>query len=158
MRINQLFSFGVCRSQNIDIKNWETVLPDALHSLRSLLCTAINATLHEWMFNYARCSSFASSISTWLKQPGPVLLCSFVRNSKYEPTVDEVELLDANPTYAHIRLPNGRESTVSVRDIAPIESSDIGIDSDSLHKENSVQQAQSEVNKQLVFEKTDGGH
>ena len=63
-----------CRSQNIDIKNWEVVLPDALHSIRSLLCTSINATPHERMFNYARSSSLEESIPTWLRNPGPVLL------------------------------------------------------------------------------------
>ena len=31
----------------------------------------------------------------------------------------KVELLEANPNYAHIRHENGRESTVSLRDIAP---------------------------------------
>ena len=33
--------------------------------------------------------------------------------------VDEVELLDANPQYATVRLPSGRESTVSIQDLAP---------------------------------------
>ena len=41
------------------------------------------------------------------------------RNSKYEPLVDEVELIEANPQYAHIRLADGKESTVSIRDLAP---------------------------------------
>ena len=53
-----------CRSQNIDIKNWEVVLSDAFHSIRSLLCTSISATPHERMFNYARRSSFGESIQT----------------------------------------------------------------------------------------------
>ena len=35
------------------------------------------------------------------------------------PLVDEVELIEANPQYAHIRYQNGRESTVSLRDLAP---------------------------------------
>jgi len=33
--------------------------------------------------------------------------------------VDEVELLQANPNYAHVRFPDGRESTVSTRHLAP---------------------------------------
>ena len=32
----------------------------------------------------------------------------------------EVELLEANPQYAYIKYPNGRESTVSLRHLAPI--------------------------------------
>ena len=33
--------------------------------------------------------------------------------------VEKVELIDANPEYAHVRLPDGRETTVSVRHLAP---------------------------------------
>ena len=32
---------------------------------------------------------------------------------------EEVELLDVNPQYAHVKFNNGRESAVSVRDLAP---------------------------------------
>ena len=39
-------------SQNMKNSKWETVLPDALHSIRSLLCTATNSTPHEKMFNF----------------------------------------------------------------------------------------------------------
>jgi len=48
-----------------------------------------------------------------------VLLKRHVRSSKYEPLVDEVELLEANHQYAHIRHPDGRESTVSTNHLAP---------------------------------------
>ena len=33
--------------------------------------------------------------------------------------MEEVELTHANPTYAHIRYKDGRESTVSLTDLAP---------------------------------------
>ena len=46
------------------------------------------------------------------------MLRRFVRN-KDEPLIDEVDLLDANPSFAHIRFPDGRESTVSTTDLAP---------------------------------------
>jgi len=39
--------------------------------------------------------------------------------SKNEPLVDEVEVVDVNPTYARVRYPGGREVTVSLRDLAP---------------------------------------
>ena len=48
-----------------------------------------------------------------------MLLRRFVRHSKQEPLVDEVQLLEANPQYAFIRYANGRESTVSIKDLAP---------------------------------------
>ena len=41
----------------------------------------------------------------------------FVRNSKSEPVVDEVELINVNPTYVDDQ--SGREATVSIRDLAP---------------------------------------
>ena len=58
------------------------------------------------------------SLPCWLIQPGPVLLRRFVRN-KNKPLVNEVELMEANPNFAHIRFPDGRESTVLVTDLAP---------------------------------------
>ena len=33
--------------------------------------------------------------------------------------VDEAELLEVNPSYAHVRLRDGRETTVSIRDLSP---------------------------------------
>ena len=33
--------------------------------------------------------------------------------------VDEVDLIDVNPEYAHVRFSDGKESTVSVRDLTP---------------------------------------
>ena len=106
-------------SRNLRESQWETVLPEVLHSIRSLLCTATNATPHERLFSYQRRTPSGHSLPTWLSTPGPVLLRRHVRTSKYELLVDEVELLEANPQYAHIKFTNGRESTVSVSDLAP---------------------------------------
>ena len=39
---------------------------------------------------------------SWLMQPGTVIIKRNVRRSKYEPLVDEVELVEANPRYAHV--------------------------------------------------------
>ena len=33
--------------------------------------------------------------------------------------MDEAELIEANPQYAHVRFNNGRETTVSLRNLAP---------------------------------------
>ena len=71
------------------------------------------------MFTFPRKSSFGESIPSWLSNPGPVLLRRHNRQSKFDPFVEEVELLEANPSYAHIRHCNGRETTVSLRDLAP---------------------------------------
>lgn len=94
-------------------------MPDVLHSIRTLLCTATNCTPHERLFNFQRRSGTGTALPSWLLNPGTVLLRRFVRQSKYEPFVDEVELIEANPQYAHVRFPDGRESTVSIKDLAP---------------------------------------
>ena len=95
------------------------VLADALHSVRSPLCIATNETPHERVFNFKRRSTFGTSVPTWLCAPGPVLLRRHVRTSKYDSLVDKVHLLHAAPNYAIVRMPNGRETTVSLKDVAP---------------------------------------
>ena len=108
----------ILKTKQLPNSSWEAVLPEALHAVRSLLCTATNATPHERFLFFPRRSMIGKSLPCWLIQPGPVLLRRFVRN-KNEPLVDEVELMEANPNFAHIRFPDGRESTVSVTDLAP---------------------------------------
>ena len=48
-----------------------------------------------------------------------VLLKRHVRKRKYDPLVDEVDLTGVNPEDAHVRVSDGKESAVSVRDLAP---------------------------------------
>ena len=131
-----------CKSRGLGIENWEVVLPDALHSIRSLLCTATNATPHERMFSFPRRSATGESMPSWLN-PGPVYLKRRVRTSKHEPLVDEVELLEANPNYAHIRFPDGREDTVSLSHLAPrntMEPTPETIEPTNLTPQNTVEQ------------------
>ena len=105
-------------SQDLPEGCWEDVLPTALHSIRSLLCVATNSTPHERMFQFPRKSSSGYSLPTWLNTPNSkVLLRKHVRN-KSDPLVDAVELLEANPSFAKVRFPDGRESTVSTGDLA----------------------------------------
>ena len=135
-RFNGIIWTGVklaLKSRGLNISQWELVLPDVLHSIRSLLSTATNVTPHERLFNYQRRSSSGISVPSWLSSPGSVLLRRRVRASKYEPLVDEVELVHATPNYAYVRLPSGNETTVSLRDLAPVNNIDSrlsnGIDS-----------------------------
>lgn len=86
----------------------QEVLLDASHSIMSLLCTATDVTSHERMFAYQRKSTSGASVPSWLTTPGPVLLKRLVRNY-YDSLTDEVDLLEANPHYAHVRFPNGKE-------------------------------------------------
>ena len=96
---------------------WEAVLPEALHTMRSLLCTATNATPHKRFLGFNRRSTSGRALPSFLIRPGPVLLRRFIR-SRSVPLVEEVELLDANPSFSHVHFANGRESTVLTRDLA----------------------------------------
>ncbi|KAG8173283.1 hypothetical protein JTE90_009856 [Oedothorax gibbosus] len=107
-------------SKGLGTERWEETLQPALHSIRSLLCTSTNATPHERMFNHPRRSFNGRSLPTWLTQPGPVLMKNNMRQSKYDPIVQEVLLIEANPDYAYVKLPEGRESSVSIRHLAPL--------------------------------------
>lgn len=108
------------KSLDLDVSDWETVLPDALHSIRSLLSTSTNSTPHERMFNHARKSTSGTSLPTWLLNPNQkVLYKRQQRHCKYDPIVDEVTLVEANPLYAHVRFADGRNSTVPLRHLAP---------------------------------------
>ena len=55
----------------------------------------------------------------WLATPGAAYVKRQVHASKIEPLVDEVKLLQANPHYAHVRCPDGWETTVATRHLAP---------------------------------------
>ena len=46
----------------LSMECWQDALPDALHSLRSLLCTATNCSPHGRLFNYERQSSTGGSV------------------------------------------------------------------------------------------------
>ena len=46
-----------------------------------------------------------------------------VRQSKYDPRCDEVELIEAGPTYANVKLQNGTVKNVSLRHLAPLPAS-----------------------------------
>ena len=90
-------------SQKFVITSWEIVLPDELHSVQSLISTSINCTPHGRMFKFKRRTSTGTSLPKWLSHPGPVFLKWHLQLSKYDPLVGEVELIEGNTSYAHIR-------------------------------------------------------
>ena len=104
-------------SNKMSLKSWNLAI-NALHSIRSLLCTSTIATPHEWFFIFKRKSTNGTSLPTWLMSPGKVYLRKFVRD-KIDPLLDEVELLDSNQHDATIKHSDGKESTVSTKDLAP---------------------------------------
>ncbi|XP_054277995.1 uncharacterized protein LOC128996612 [Macrosteles quadrilineatus] len=79
---------------------------------------ATNETPHERLFKHQRRSFYGTSQPQWLMNPGPVLVRRHVRNNKYEPLVEQAQLIEANPDYARIKYRDGREALVSVRHLA----------------------------------------
>ena len=118
------------KTKDLPTSFWQEVLLNALHSIRSLICTATNATPHECMFSYQRKSTSGVFIPSWLTTPGPVLFKQHIRDSKFDPLVDEVNLLEANPQYAHVQFPDGREDTVSIKHLAPLGDKEVSVKSD----------------------------
>ena len=107
------------KTKNKPVTEWETVINDVLHTARTLLCTATNATPHERFLNFARRSAVGQQLPTWLLTPGPVYIRKFVRVNKDDPLVTKAELLQANQNYATVRLESGREDTISLTDLSP---------------------------------------
>jgi len=119
------------KSRSLNENRWEDVIDIAVHSIRTLVCTSTNQTPHERLFNYQRRTATGHTLPTWLLHRGNVLLKRHVRKSKYDPLVDEVELIDVTPTYAHVKHPSGLEQTVSLRDLAPLPKADQTVPSSS---------------------------
>ncbi|GAA55793.1 hypothetical protein CLF_109016 [Clonorchis sinensis] len=107
------------KSRGLPFTYWEVVLLDALHCIRSLLCTSSNCTPHERFMPFTRRPANGVSLPTWLTVPGPIILKRNDRVSKYDPLVEEVELVSCDPQHAHIVCSDGKHETVSLRRLAP---------------------------------------
>ena len=68
------------------------------------------------MFSHAWRSVNDTTISFWLK-PGPIYIKRHV-HTKDEPLVDVAELIELHPNYAHVRMQDGRVTTVLIRDLS----------------------------------------
>ena len=97
---------------------WKEVLAEVFNAVRSLVCLSTNETPHERLFRFSSRSMNGMALPSWLLTPGTVLLRRHVRR-KGDPFCDPVELVEGNPTYSVVRLPDGKESTVSTSDLAP---------------------------------------
>ena len=86
-------------------------MTDALHCIRSLFCSSINCKFHERMFCHTRRSVSGISLPSWLK-PDPIYVKRHVLNKMYF-LVDE-----AQPCLRFCTFYNGRETSVSIRDLA----------------------------------------
>ncbi len=59
------------KSKILPDPQWEVVLPDALHSIRSLLSTSTNTTPHERFYSFQRRSSCGTPMPSWLHSQDP---------------------------------------------------------------------------------------
>jgi len=107
----------ILHGKNLHEGQWEGVLPEALHAVRSLVCLSTNETPHERFFRFPGRAMFGTALPSWLLSPGTVLLRRFVRN-KSETLCDIVDLVEANQHYAIVRHEDGSESSVSTSDLA----------------------------------------
>ena len=115
------------RTYDLKANALESVIDTALHSLRSLLCTSTGQTPHERVFSFPRRTTTGCHIPTWLMNSSKVLLKRH-SHRKDELPVEEVDLLEVNPSYAKVRSRNGRESTVSTRDLARMPQTEASVD------------------------------
>lgn len=82
------------KSHNRPTTEWERLLPNALHSIRSLVYIATNFTSHEQMFNFHRCSATGQPMPSWFMHQG------------------------LHPQCTHVKLAEGREINVLIKQLA----------------------------------------
>ena len=97
------------------------------------------------MFSFTRRSTFGKSIPTWLTSQNKILIRNFNRQSKHDPLVEELELVEANPEYAYVRFPNGRETSIAIKNLAPTGVPDTRVVSEMQNSYQSDFATQSEV-------------
>ena len=72
--------------------------------------------------------------------------------TKNQPLVDVVELVEANPNFAIVKFSDGRESTVSVTDLAPSPTREVEANETNLYVPYPTSNAEtSEVNSSVSF-------
>ena len=75
------------KSNKLHVSQWESVITDSLHSIRSLLCTSTTSTPHERLFNYQCHLTSGNAVPNWLSTPETVLLRQRNRQGMYDPFV-----------------------------------------------------------------------
>lgn len=108
------------RSFSKSKEQWEKVLPAALSSIRSLLCTSTNSTPHDRLMKFQRSSVNGTDLPEFLLQPGEQILHRRHIKYKGDPPTETVKLVETiSPYFARVEFPNGRIDTVSTRHLAP---------------------------------------
>ena len=87
-----------------------------------VMCLPQDVNIYPFETMKHHTSAFSVSLDNPTPVPattGPVYMRRQVRANMTKPLVDEVEMLQANPHYAHVRYPGGRETTVAIKHLAP---------------------------------------
>ena len=74
---------------------------------------------HKRFLVFQRRSTTVRSLPSWITTEFKAFVKRFVRHSKSDPLVDEVEIIHVNPNYAQVRCPSGQKVTASLRNLAP---------------------------------------
>ena len=85
----------------------------------STRCFTCNETPHERLFSFQRRSSSGYSVPSIIADNSKVLIRQHVKHSKQDPFVQEAELISTNPKCGRVHFLDGRETTVSLRDVSP---------------------------------------
>ena len=99
---------------------WEEVLPDALHSIRTLMNTSTRETPYSRFLGFPRKSAAGSALPKWLLEAegDEIWVRNFTRRSKLEPRVKKAKLIEVFPSHAFVEYGNGRRSSVALKDVA----------------------------------------
>jgi len=133
------------RSLGLPKTHWEDVLPLALASTRTLLCTATNNTPHERFCQFPRSSVVGTEIPKFLRNPGSEVLLRNRMRGKFDPLVQKVRLVETiSPHFSRVEYSDGKVDTVSTRDLAPIAES---LSPEAEHQAEEVDEANEECDE-----------
>lgn len=92
---------------------------DAPHSSLPRLRTATNATSHKRFFEHNRKSALTISLPSSPRTPGRALIRKNAHLFKYNPSGEEVDVIECTPSYARKRFSDEREDAKFVRQLTP---------------------------------------
>lgn len=71
-------------------------------------------------YSNGRKSAFGTFSPSWLPTSGKTLIKKNISLYKDDPLIEELDVIQCNPGYAHVHFPKGMEDTASVRQLAPV--------------------------------------
>ena len=107
-------------STNRPQTDWESVLPSALSSIRTLINTVTKESPHDRFFCLKRGEPLIrpSSSAPWLRADAPAYLRKFVRAKDQAPVVPVQISEIISPHLARVSFGDGRADTVSTSDLS----------------------------------------